>query len=105
MPTLRDLWLPLLIIVLVTLSFLAAAGWVVYRLIQDGRANERHKRATIRLCSHCGYDLRASQDLCPECGMKQPYCVNCGNRVFRAGDRECPCCHAPVELPEWMRQG
>ncbi|MDB5333574.1 MAG: folK 2 [Phycisphaerales bacterium] len=44
-------------------------GW---RLRKVPRARTRARRAAARQCIHCGYDLRASQGKCPECGATAP---------------------------------
>ncbi len=42
--------------------------WVYLR-----RGEKRRRRwATAGLCENCGYDLRASSDVCPECGAPLP---------------------------------
>jgi hypothetical protein len=39
------------------------------RLVRRIRAG---RRRTAGLCRHCGYDLRATSDRCPECGASRP---------------------------------
>ena len=50
------LWIP-------TVLFAAMLGWSFLPL------HRRRKRKRLGLCVKCGYDLRASKDRCPECGM------------------------------------
>jgi hypothetical protein len=42
--------------------------WVSIRIV-----NRRRKRPAHGFCPVCGYDLRASPDRCPECGMAAPH--------------------------------
>jgi len=42
--------------------------WILYRLF--GPAAERQRRLRKGQCVNCGYDLRASEGRCPECGAE-----------------------------------
>ena len=53
------LWVPILILLVLPL----------YALLPFHRHRERKK---LGLCLHCGYDLRGSEDICPECGTELP---------------------------------
>ena len=55
-------WLP------VALFVLLPARWIS---LQRGRWR-RERRASLGLCSKCGYDIRATKDRCPECGTPVP---------------------------------
>jgi hypothetical protein len=53
--------------VLVTIVVLGA--WTVWLTVARGESLRR-RRETMGLCTRCGYDLRASPDMCPECGAE-----------------------------------
>jgi hypothetical protein len=48
-----------------SVSLIGAVIWIIW-LTRTIR--EESKRTREGLCMHCGYDLRHSQDRCPECG-------------------------------------
>jgi hypothetical protein len=57
--------------ILLGIGVLWLAGWVIW-----SRMLTRYSRRVLGLCDACGYDLRASPDICRECGKarkrKQP---------------------------------
>ena len=58
------IWLTL--VVLCGLSF----GYILAIEEYRNKSNEmRENKLKQRLCPQCGYDLRATPDRCPECGM------------------------------------
>src|SRR4051812_36316956 len=50
------------------LAFVSAVGGkiMIWLAIRTSRAEMRRRRG---LCGNCGYDLRASEERCPECGQ------------------------------------
>lgn len=57
-----------------TLLALAAAAWGV-SLLRSFRADRMSERIARGCCPECGYDLRGSPHLCPECGHVPPHGV------------------------------
>jgi hypothetical protein len=47
---------------------LIVAFFSIVPLWKAHRMRRNYKRRNDQLCSHCGYDLRASPERCPECG-------------------------------------
>ena len=58
----RTIWFPHWLIVMLA---------SIYPLLQIGLTVQRRRRPTggARHCDSCGYDLRASTNRCPECGL------------------------------------
>src|SRR6476660_201623 len=54
-----------ILIMLAILAFVVLVGIDHFRK-RDPQSADR--RATMFICAHCGYDLEASRDRCPECG-------------------------------------
>ena len=64
--TWRFLWFP---------AWLPSAMLAVTPSIHMLLHRRHRRRRAARLCSRCGYDLRATPERCPECGTKSPTSV------------------------------
>jgi len=73
LPAIRDLWHDALDQTIISISiWWIVGGTMVLIALQCKSALRRAKRLRSRQCVHCGYDLRASTGLCPECGTPIP---------------------------------
>jgi hypothetical protein len=76
MPSLRVLGIAIhidsVIIVPVAMIFMAAFAVPLAWLLAPGTRAAFQRRVERGLCVNCGYDLRASQERCPECGEPIP---------------------------------
>jgi hypothetical protein len=56
----------------VTFFWSMLAGLIIRgACVEEQEAQDQHRRKN-HLCLHCGYDLRATPDRCPECGEEPP---------------------------------
>ena len=60
--TITPFWMLTIVFALLPMTWMSIALW----------RRRRRKRIAAGLCARCGYDLRASAEICPECGTARP---------------------------------
>ncbi len=73
LPAIRAMWHDALDQTIISISiWWIVGGTMVLIVLQCKSALRRAERHRLRQCVHCGYDLRASTGVCPECGSPIP---------------------------------